>query len=155
MKEIKLTQGKVAIVDDEDFEFLSQWKWYVHGSGPRTCYAERKSEGDHKRVPMHRVIMNTPKGLFTDHINGNGLDNRRCNLRICTTAENQYNARRRHSNRSGFKGVYYDKAVGKWRAAITINQKKIHLGRKDTPQEAHQLYVEAAKKHFGEFARFE
>jgi len=95
MKKIKLSQGKVTLVDDEDFDLLSKYRWHYH-TGCRCEYARRSTWKDGKvgTIYMHQMIINTPPGLETDHINGNKLDNRRENLRICTTRENQHNQHR-------------------------------------------------------------
>lgn len=146
MKEIPLTQGKVAIVDDEDFEFLNQWKWYCGFAGYPTRMTERP---DHKPIRMHRVIMQTPRGMETDHINGNPLDNRRTNLRICTHAENDRNQRICKDNRSGFKGVSLHRDCRRWDACIVGRR----LGKFSTPEEAARAYDAAAKELFGDYAR--
>ena len=104
MKYIPLTQGKLAIVDDEDFEWLSQWKWHFN----RKKYAARTINHSGK-LYMHQVILNTPKGMLSDHRNGNGLDNRRKNLRACNVQQNKANSRLPKNNTSGFKGVYWEK----------------------------------------------
>lgn len=145
MKEISLTQGKVAIVDDEDYKWLAQWKWYCHGK-----YAER---GFPIRIKMHRVIINTPPGMETDHINGNGLDNRKSNLRICTHSENMMNQCVQKRSATGFKGVWFSKQHKKWRACIRNNKVHIHLGLFSTPEDAARAYDDAAKQVFGEFAK--
>src|SRR4030066_2184242 len=113
MKEIKLTRGKVAIVDDEDYEWINQWKWHCNGQG----YAERHCDIPGKRtmIKMHRLILNTPNGMETDHINHNRLDNRKSNLRVRTRSQNAINTPIRSSNTSGKKGVDWKKNVGKWR----------------------------------------
>ena len=102
---------------------------------------------------MHRVILNTPMGMDTDHINGNGLDNRRCNLRICTHAENISN-QRKYSNTmlSKFKGVSWDKSRNRWIVYIGVHPKRIFLGRFKTEIDAAIAYDNAARKYFGEFA---
>jgi HNH endonuclease len=151
-KEIKLTQGKVALVDDADFEWLNQWKWYVHGF----WYAARMEARKGKRmvVLMHRKITNAPFGMDVDHINGNGLDNRRENLRVCTHAENQRNTtRKRTTNKSGFKGVCWRMVSQKWSADITLNSKQIHIGLFSDIQEAVRAYDAKAIELFGEFAK--
>lgn len=94
-KEIQLTQGKVTLVDDEDYEWLSQWKWCAKDGRNGNFYAFRASKN--KSTYMHRLILDTPKGKVTDHINGNGLDNRRINLRICSYRENSHNKNRANS----------------------------------------------------------
>src|ERR1700724_898569 len=106
MKEIRLTQGKTVLVDDEDFKYLSRWRWHAayHGGG---FYARRSyvgSDGKTKKVHMSRFILDAPKGMHVDHKNGNTLDNRKENLRIVTVAENNRN--RKPYCKSGFKGVW-------------------------------------------------
>ena len=145
MKEIPLTQGKVAIVDDDMFEYLNQWKWHLSKFG----YAVRKPK---EQIYMHRLIMGSPKGMATDHINRDKLDNRRENLRTCTTSENMQNRGKQSNNTSGYKGVFWSIPAKRWRAQIVVMKKAIHLGLFDTPEEAHEEYLKAEKKHFGEFA---
>jgi len=146
MKEIPLTKGKVAIVDDDDFEYLSKFRWYVDARG----YAVHKRK---EIVYMHRLISKTPKGLETDHINGNKLDNRKENLRHCTKSENMRNRGKQTNNKSGYKGVSWHLRAKKWLAHIVINRKSIHLGLFDDPEEASKTYRKAEKEMFGEFAR--
>lgn len=151
MKEIKLTQGKVALVDDADFEMLSQYKWHVIKQPARGCYiASTYSKIKRSAVQMHRLIMKTPKGMDTDHINGDTLDNRRSNLRICTRSQNQMNKCRARNNTSGFKGV--SRSGKKWMAYIKINRKLKHLGVFKDKLEAHQAYIAACKKYHGEYS---
>ena len=102
---------------------------------------------------MHRVILKTPKGMDTDHRNGDGLDNRRCNLRICTKSQNSINRKMQSNNTSGYRGVYWHKRDKKWLAHIKIDGKKINFGYCSTKEQAAEAYNEAAKKHYGEFAR--
>lgn len=156
MKKIKLTQGQVAIVDDNDYEWLSQWKWYAHKRSENIYYAARRETRNGKRamVAMHREIIKTPEGMHTDHMNGNGLDNRRQNLRICTNRENRWNQRKQKQTSSKYKGVSWRKAEEKWRAQIGYDGKRIHLGYFDKEEDAHQAYCKAAKRFHGEFARF-
>jgi hypothetical protein len=147
-KIIPLTRGKEAIVDDEDFEHLNQWKWGLDTDG----YAIR---GIHiprrKTFIMHREIMKTPKGMETDHINGNKLDNRKCNLRICTKSQNKMNISRQVDNMSGYKGV--SRHCADWQAQIGKDGIKIYLGIYKNKELAARAYDEAAKKLFGEYAR--
>lgn len=150
VKEISLTEDKVAFVDDEDYPLVSQYKWYVSGSHSN-WYAIRNNRL--KSLIMHRLILNIPKDFECDHINGNGLDNRRCNLRIVTKAQNQMNRRKSQSCSSNFKGVTWYKSRNKWIVTITINQKQIYLGRYVNEIDAAKAYDEAAKRLFGEYAR--
>jgi hypothetical protein len=149
MKEILLTQGKVAIVDDEDYEYLSQWSWCYSG-GYANRYFHRKMKS--KSISMHRMIMNTPDNMDTDHINHNTLDNRRCNLRICDKFQNNQNRSISKNNTSGRKGVAWYKRYGKWRVQIQFNNKKIHVGYYDDIDDASKAYNKKAKELFGEFA---
>jgi hypothetical protein len=152
MKTIPLTQGKVALVDDEDYEWLSRWKWYAILNG-HTWYAARKDcSGDRPRaVSMHRQIMGEPEGKV-DHIDGDGLNNQRGNLRLATDPQNLWNSRKRRGS-SKFKGVYWTKRNKRWRAAITHLGVKKHLGYFDSEEAAARAYDRAAKEFFGPFAR--
>ncbi len=156
-REIQLTQGQIAIVDDEDFEYLSQWKWCaVYFPSANVFYAERQSrKGEFDKptkVKMHRQLMGFPEGLFVDHINHNTLDNRRENLRIATRKENNRNSKKKAYNKSGYKGVSWNSNTGKWRAQINVDGKVIHLGLFLDPAEAHEAYKAAAILYFGDFA---
>lgn len=150
MKHIQLTQNQVAIVDDEDYEALSRHKWY-YANGYAIRMARRGLR--QMRVMMHREIMRPDDGVEVDHVNGDGLDNRRCNLRVCTHAENLRNRRMHANNTSGYKGVCWDKQRGKWRAVIRLNGKLKFIGLFGTAADAGAAYNEAAKKHHGVFAR--
>jgi hypothetical protein len=149
MKEIKLTRGKVALVDDEDFEYLNQWKWFFNKG-----YAGRHTGPRHRRklVLMHRDILCVPDGLVTDHINHDGLDNRRSNLRSCTRAQNYANSDIHSNNTSGAKGVRLRKDTKKWSAIIKHNQKVIYLGCFKNLDEAARAYKDKAREIYGEFA---
>lgn len=157
MKKISLTQGKVALVDDKDFEFLSKFKWYARKNG-RTYYATRNSRQVNKvrtaQIQMHKVIMGeTPCGKEIDHIDGNGLNNKRVNLRFATKTENNRNCLIRKDNTSGHKGVYWDKNSRKWKAQVGYNKKVLSLGRFDSIEEAIKTYQNFVKENFGEFVR--
>ena len=155
MKEIKLNNGNVTVVDDEDYEWLNQWKWeYKYDKRCRTAYVERRAYINGKRttVSMHRIIMGSPKGMQIDHIDHDGCNNQRTNLRICTTAQNQWNARIRQDNNSGYIGVWYDDRRKKWVAEIKANHKHYRLGNFDKAIDAVRAYNEAALKYHGQFA---
>jgi len=145
-KSIPLTRGKFALVDDDDYEYLNQWKWHL-----KKGYALR-SKNDKPRIIMHRLIMNTPLGMETDHINHNKLDNRKENLRICTNNENHYNLKMRKNNSTGYKGVCLKRKTNKYFAQICHNYKDIHLGYFASPMDAAKAYNEAAIKYYGKFA---
>jgi hypothetical protein len=149
MKLIPLSKGRTTIVDDEDYDFLNQWKWSL-GSGGRARRSGYKND-DTKTISMSRVIMNAPKDKYVDHINHNKLDNRKSNLRLCTNTENQYNMQSRRGT-SRFIGVDFKKSFQKWRSRISVNGKRIELGYFDSEIIAAIFRDEAAKEHHGEFA---
>lgn len=157
MKSIPLTQGKVTLVDDEDYEYLNQWKWHTEKSdGGNTYYAVRNIQlGFKKRTTtkMHRVIMNTPTDMQVDHIDMNGLNNQRSNLRNVTQSQNQRNREVQRNNQTGYKGVGRTKNKRRFRARIKIGRQSIVLGYFLDAKEAALAYDEAAKKYHGEFAR--
>lgn len=155
MKEILLTQGKVALVDDEDFEYFNQWKWSASKQG-NTYYALRKvtvSKNKELTTIMHRVITQALHGINIDHINGNGLDNQRKNLRFATKAQNAMNKNKQCNNVSGYKGVSWAKRQKKWRACIMVIGRNVHLGYFTIKETAALAYDKAAEKYYGEFAR--
>lgn len=153
-KEIFLNQEQVALVDVEDYEWLNQRKWRSY-KDHNTYYAVRTIRKGEKWTAqkMHREILEIPKNMDTDHINGNGLDNRKENLRACTNSQNQANRGMPINNTSGYKGVCWYKANRKWQAQIKINKKQIYLGRYSTKEQAALIYNEAALKYHGKFAR--
>lgn len=155
MKEIKLTQNKVAVVDDEDFEQLNQYKWYAHKQS-NNCYASRTIRLNKRKITikMHREVLNAGNGISVDHINGNGLDNRKENIRLCTTQQNAFNRKHPHpKNKLKTKGVRWHNGARKFIAKIKINGKKIHLGYFNVLGDADSAYRFAEEKYFGEFAR--
>jgi len=126
MKEIPLTKGLVALVDDEDFEALSRFKWHVGGS---RGYAMRGG------FYMHREILKPANGVHIDHVNGNPLDNRRANLRLATRSENQQNRRgANHDSTSGFRGVYLNRRLGKWYGQVRFQGRNNYLGSHASPE---------------------
>jgi HNH endonuclease len=153
MKEIPLTRGKVALVDDEDYESLIQWKWLVRYHR-KTCYARRidRHTGKPITIHMHREILGVKPNQQVDHINGNGLDNRRSNLRIAGHAQNLWNRGRTRKNSSGFKGVHWVERLNKWCVQVQANGKARCLGWFVDLYDAASAYdLEALKLH-GEFA---
>ena len=156
MKTIPLSKGREAIVDDEDFDFLMQWKWHAYSSY-KVWYARRftlksdSADGKQHPILMHRVVNKTPVGVKTDHKNGNGLDNRKTNLRNATHFENMRNRGTNRGATSDHKGVDWDSRQRKWRAQICVNNQKIFLGRFSDEADAASAYLAASAKHFGEF----
>ena len=153
MRLIPLSQGHHAIIDDEDFENVNRHKWYLAHS-----YAVRRVTNHNWKVlglpkqrelSMHRFLMNPPSGKHVDHINGDALDNRRCNLRICTPHQNSMNIRIKNGR---YKGVSWNCLSKKWQATIKFNNKGYHLGHYADPVEAAKAYNAKAKEFFGPFA---
>jgi hypothetical protein len=157
MKEIPLSRGKVALVDDEDYDAISAFVWHL-GQGGYACrhQPDERIQAKRKRYlqGMHRMIMGLGYGdpRRIDHKNGDTLDNRRDNLRICSQSENGYNRGAQRNNTSGYKGVVWNKGRNKWTAHITYLGKAMNLGGFDDPKQAFTAYVTAAKILHGEFA---
>lgn len=154
--EIPLTKGYVTLIEGADQD-LASLLWHVSTHG----YARRNGgPPDYKNVFMHRLILERMlgrqlvKGECVDHINVDKRDNRRSNLRLATKSQNQRNQGLSKKNTSGFKGVAFDKARGKWRAAIKYGAAHKFLGRFDTPELAYEAYCKAALQFYGEFANF-
>lgn len=150
MKKIALTQGKFTKIDDSDYENLNKFKWYAKKSG-NTFYAYRNLNG--KSIMMHAFIIKTPKGSDTDHIDGDGLNNQRNNLRACSHSENVKNKGKYKNNTSGFKGVLWDKVERKWKAEIRVDKKKKYLGRFCKKEDAYMAYCKACIEYHGVFSK--
>jgi len=145
IKQITLTQGKVALVDDDEYEYLAQWKWCAQKSGNR-FYAKRHDKDDNKVIVlMHVSLLGSKLGLEIDHINGNGLDNQRNNLRHVTHRQNQQNL---HINKSSkYPGVSWHKANNSWVAHIRYRKFRndTHLGYFTTQELAYEAYKHACE----------
>jgi hypothetical protein len=154
-KTIPLSKGKYAIVDDADYEYLSQFKWYAF-KGRNTYYAKRTlpfSDGKHRKVYMHREIMGAGDDALIDHEDGNGLNNTRDNLRLATRSQNNYNRISQPGSSSPYKGVTWSKCAQKWQAQIKKNRHQMYLGLYDLPEDAARAYDIAAIQYFGDFAK--
>lgn len=154
---IQLTRGYETVVDEIDKD-LSLLKWQILQNRNGKCYAAGRSQSG--KAYLHRLVLERVLGRqlsrqeYVDHIDGNGLNNRRGNLRLASAAQNQWNSAAKPNNTSGYKGVGFCKITKKWRARIRIGGKSLHLGLYDTPEDAHLAYCDAALKYHGEFANF-
>lgn len=159
-KDIQLSAGYITTIDDDDFERVSQFKWSAsirRKDGEVTkVYAFRQVGPKKKResVYLHRFIMEAAPDICVDHRNSNGLDNRRENLRLATHAQNQHNRGKHPKNRSGFKGVTWNIALGKWHSQIKVNSGNVHLGYFTDIVEAAEAYKQAAARLHGDFAQY-
>ena len=154
MKNIELTRGKCVLVDDDDFRWLSQLKWYAANQGTHKkaqWYAVTTDKAHHR---MHRLILKAPANLLVDHIDGNGLNNQKINLRLVTYAQNAKNrARTLTPGTSPYKGVNWYPLLKQWIARVQVDRKSIHIGYFDSEIEAAVAYDIAASKVHGEYAR--
>lgn len=155
MKTIELTQGQVALVDDEDYEKVRGMKFSAYRDC-RTWYVktnEKTIKGKRKTLRLHRLVMGAKPGEIVDHISGDGLDNRKENLRICKSRQNSQNRQHKRSGAtSDFMGVSFYRRTKKWQIQIQLNGQKSHLGYFSNEIAAAKAYDEAAVKYFGEFA---
>lgn len=158
MKTIPLTQGYSAIVDDDDFDRVSQFKWVAwvkKREGKTEVYAIRTFRRPHKQqrtVQLHRFVMDVWDGRLVDHRNHDSLDCRKVNLRVCTHAQNTMNSRKRRDGSSQYKGVRFISKLKKWSVRITVNGQRRYVGFYLSEEEAARAYNDAARQHFGEFA---
>lgn len=159
MRKIQLKHGEIILVNDKDYEKLNKWAWHLNSKGyvSRTKFIlglkSKNGKRTGRKIFMHREIMEAKKGQIIDHINGNPLDNRRENLRLCKDqSQNIANGKLRRNNTTGYKGVYFHKKSHLYQVYITVMYKHIFIGSFKTAVDASKAYNKAARKHFGEFA---
>lgn len=149
---IELTQGFRTLIDDADFDIVGAYRWYALRRGDTLVYAmtnRNRVDGSRGVIGLHRLLL--PDSDRVDHVSGDGLDNRRANLRAVTHTQNMQNRKMHKNNTSGFKGVTRD--GNKWRASIRANRVLYRLGYFGTPEEAAHAYDEASRRLHGEFGR--
>jgi len=156
MKEVPLSNCQdVVLVDDSDYETVTQWKWYKDYQG-YACRMTPLQDGKRQRLLMHRMLLGASRGVFVDHANHNTLDNRRENIRLATPGQNQMNRRpnkvRRTKIQSRFKGIAWNPILSKWHATIRYLGRRISLGYHQTEELAAKAYNDGARKYFGSFA---
>lgn len=157
---IPLTRKQNAIVDATDFDWLNQWNWHARWDNHTHSFYAGRTVADYSipgtprwtSIRMHRIILNCGSDEDCDHRNHDTLDNRKKNLRKCVATQNAHNRKIQSTNTSGFKGVTWTKTTSRWRAGITVNHQKKHLGYFHSPEAAARAYDAAAKIHHGEFA---
>lgn len=158
MKTIALTQGKEVVVDDEDFGWLSVYRWHAHKIERKNrviwyAVGSARQFGETGGVLMHRKILAvTDRKVQVDHTDGDGLNNQKFNLRLAVRGQNQQNSRKQVGCTSRFKGVYWSNRAKKWQAQIMVQRKWINLGQYTCELEAAKAYNAAAKNYFGDFA---
>lgn len=153
---IELTKGQVAIIDDEDYQLIAKHRWHANEYRPKLfrAVARTSRKEGHKSIYMHRLLLGvTDVNTHVDHIDGNPLNNRRNNLRICTNHQNRYNSKTPSTNTTGYKGVYLNKYNGRYYAYISSNNIRTSLGGYSSPEDAYAAYCKAAHEMHGVFAR--
>lgn len=140
-----------ALIDIEDIDKVKNYKWTTHNNRNKTLYVLTSNANISNKL-LHRFLMNAPEGMVVDHINRNPLDNRKCNLRICTNTQNMQNCDMRKNNTSGCKGVYWAKDKNKWTVQIGLNGKTKYIGRFENYEDAVKARIEAVEKHYGKFS---
>lgn len=150
---IEISGGAEVKLDSVDVDLVSGFKWSAQKNrGTQYAQSTVNHESGRRNIMMHRLIMSAPKGMQVDHINGDGLDNRRSNLRLVTNSQNSYNRGVAKNNVSGFKGVGFHKKSGKWQARIAVDRKRKHIGLYDTPEQAAEAYEAESKKLHGVYS---
>lgn len=152
--EMQLTQGQVAFIDKDDYDLVKSYRWCAFKGG-NTFYVStniRKADSKWTTLSMHRLITKAPKGMEVDHEDHNGCNNRRGNLRVCTSQQNQMGSKRKKNGGSKYKSVSWHKGTKKWQTHIRINGKINHLGLFHSEIEAALAYDEASRKHFKGYA---
>jgi hypothetical protein len=158
VKSIPLTQGKVALVDDEDYDRIAPFKWQAQKPGKNRSWRARRGVYDpvsqnNVSLYLHNAVMNPAPGVMVDHENGDGLDNQKHNLRFCTKLQNNQAFRKKSPGKSSqYRGVFWYSQASAWHARIECKGRRYHLGTFKTEVEAARAYDAAAKLHFGEFA---
>ena len=151
---LPLTKGYSTVIDKEDYPLVAGFKWYATENHSGKVYAARngiKDNGKYGLIYMHRVISGAERGQYVDHIDGDGLNNTKANMRLCSNSENLRNRGMPSNNSSGFKGVYWHKERCKWRAEIRVNGKPKHLGYFSDAEDAHKAYCDAGIELHGDY----
>jgi len=152
---VPLTRGREAVIDAADVHLIKGYAWRISAARGRfyavTCLPRNGQK--QKSIWMHRTILPPTEGVIVDHIDGDGLNNRRANLRLATVSQSMCNAKMRSDNSSGYRGVAFVRAENKWAAYITVQKKRLSLGRFDTAESAHDAYVAASAKYHGDYGR--
>lgn len=151
--EIKLFSGEMVKIDEEDYEIIKNYKWRLNKTKKYKYAVAYKLKSKNKTVVMHRLIMKATKRQMIDHINGDGLDNRKLNLRFCNKSLNAANSCLHRDNKSGYKGVHWSNRDKKWYSQITLNYKQRLIGLYDNKDDAACAYDKVAQELFGKFAR--